>query len=57
MGTQRFSVSASLEKSGQEGGFLLQWCVIGEGGYGCYCLYRLALGLGKIDDQQMSFLA
>lgn len=45
MGTQGFSVSALLEKSGQEGGFLLQWCVIGEGGYGCYCLYRLALGL------------
>lgn len=31
MGTQGFSLSDLLEKSGQEGGFLLQWCVIGEG--------------------------
>lgn len=44
MGTQGFSLSDLLEKSWKEGGFLLQWCVIGEEGYGCFCLYRLALG-------------
>lgn len=31
MGTQWFNLSALLEKSGQEGGFLLQWCVTGSG--------------------------